>query len=151
MIYIRDKQVAAYYVAALFNARNNLNNNEVVTITALADTYLPATGLEVDYRVNHDYGLLLDKLDKAKDKAYNLLGQEAIVVGLDEVCNDLPEEEQERFRSLHVCPLADSCIQELIYLQGARDALQNPDLMKGLLNIADQLPQDLQTLDLPTA
>lgn len=151
MIYITDTQRAAKYAAALTNAKNNLKTSKVVTITALSDTYLLATGKEVIEDINSDYSLLLDKLNKAKDTAYDLIGQEAIIAGLDAVCDSLPEEEQARFSKLHICPLEDATIQEIIYLQGVRDTLQNPDLMRGLLNISDQLSHDLQSLDLPTA
>lgn len=152
MIYITDTQRAAKYAVALTNAKNNIkdnNDNKVVTITSLADTYLLATGKEVVEDINSDYSLLLDKLNKAKDKAYDLIGQEAIIAGLDAVCDNLPEDEQARFSKLHIYPLEDAAIQEIIYLQGVRDSLKNPDLMRGLINIADKLTQDLQTL--PTA
>lgn len=150
MIYIRDNQRAAKYAVALTNAKNNIKDKDIITITALSDTYLLATGKEAIEDVNNDYSLLLDKLSKAKDRAYEMIGQEAIIAGLDEVCESLPEgEEQERFSKLHICPLEDAAIQELLYLQGVRDTLRNPDLMQGLINISDKLPQDLQTLDLP--
>ena len=64
--------MAAKYAAALTYAKNNIkdnNDNKVVTITALSDTYLLATGKEVVEDINSDYSLLLDKISKAKDKA----------------------------------------------------------------------------------
>lgn len=154
MIYITDTQRAAKYAVALTNAKNNIkdnNDNKVVTITSLADTYLLAAGKEIIEDINSDYSLLLDKISKAKDIAYDLIGQEAIIAGLDAVCDSLPAEEQAHFSKLHISPLEDSTIQEIIYLQGVRDALKNPDLMRGLINVSDQLSHDLQSLDLPTA